>query len=266
MAGQWVACGGTINLGAWVQISFQITLQIQDLRSPVWERERELEERKLERRHYLLQLQRNCFSFCLRRYLVSDSCVPSTPTDTDSRWSGCRLLRSGSRSWTCSPVRTCRCDRLATENTARDNQPKTKEEKKGGRNSVNQFSGNQCGLTLLAAAPEPAAGAGAAVGIRQAEAKPFAVHVGAARLLAVSAKHSDSAGCKTRHERENVWKYLFRWLLESAAAMLGVWQGRAKGNYASTLNALPVITNIFCNLASFHHCDPFFFGSSSNRR
>lgn len=35
VAGQRVACSGTINLGAGVQISFQITFQIQDLWSPV---------------------------------------------------------------------------------------------------------------------------------------------------------------------------------------------------------------------------------------
>lgn len=52
VAGQWVACGGTINLGAGVQISFQITFQIQDLRSPVWEGE-ERRGGKLERWNYL---------------------------------------------------------------------------------------------------------------------------------------------------------------------------------------------------------------------
>lgn len=51
-------------------------------------------------------------------------------------------------------------------------------------------------LTFLAAVPKPAAGARAAVRVRQAEAKPLAVQLGSTRLLAVSPKHSFPAGCE----------------------------------------------------------------------
>jgi len=51
-------------------------------------------------------------------------------------------------------------------------------------------------LTFLTAAPKPAAGAGAAVRVRQAELKALAFQLRATRLLAVTAKHSFSAGCE----------------------------------------------------------------------
>lgn len=93
-------------------------------------------------------------------------------------------------------VTGCKTDNTSSEKICPTWKKRTTGTEPGGR------------LTFLAAAPEPAAGAGAAVGVRQAEAKPLAVQLGAARLLAVSAKHSHSAGCNARRGGGSLCKYL----------------------------------------------------------